>query len=448
MCRILKGFVVFAISLGICICLLIGVCSFIPQSSIHESCLKAESYFAEMDGSTLVLKHNLGSRTDHYADAALLDVIYNVDSSRPLYSIIAAPYYRTEGTDIRNDLHSSIVEGLAPNSEYARYWHGSQILIRPLLLFSSVTGCRLILFILLLALNAVLSAQLIRRKAFRPLFLYWLALFAVQFWMTAFTLEYISIFLIMTLGCIAVTHFFSNPVSDEVLFSRMSALFIASGALSCFFDFLTTETLTFTIPFILFLMLRKENACKSFSLRDILKLMLRWGSLWLCAYAAAYAVKWILVLFVLGKDAFLGIFESAAVRINREYIDEITRSSSTTLSSRLPMMLARNIGCLYPLSENLSVPLIFWSFAGILLMLGAVFYLFRSSKTDGAFIAALLLTGLIPYLRFLALSSHSHDHFFFTYRAPMATIMALGAIMAYSLNPSEALRPSKKKRRS
>ena len=446
--RILKGLGVFAASLGMCICLLLCVCSLIPQSYIRENCLKAESYFAEMDGSPLVLKHNLGSRTDHYADAALLDVIYNVDSNRPLYSIIAAPYYRTEDADIRNDLHSSMVEGLAPNSEYARYWHGSQILIRPLLLFTSVAGSRIILFILLLVLNAVLSAQLLRAKAFRPLFRYWLARLVVQFWMTAFTLEYISIFLIMTLGCMAVTRFFEHPISDEVLFGRMSTLFISSGALSCFFDFLTTETLTFTIPFILFLILCKENARKRFSLKDILKLMLRWGSLWLCAYAAAYAVKWILVLCVLGKDAFFGIFESAAVRINREYIDEVTLVSSTTLSSRLPMMLARNIGCLYPLSENLSVPLVFWSFAGILLMIGAVFYLLRGTKTDGAFIVALLLTGMIPYLRFLVLSSHSHDHFFFTYRAQMATVMALGAIMAYSLHPSEALRSGKKKRRA
>ena len=55
------------------------------------------------------------------------------------------------------------------------------------------------------------------------------------------------------------------------------------------------------------------------------------------------------------------------------------------------------------------------------------------------------LMALVPYARMLALGSHSLDHFFFTYRAQMASIMAVIAILAYSLKPSEVLRPKKRR---
>jgi len=445
--RIMNGIVCFAGTLLICMSLLFAVCAAIPQERIRQGCVESEAYFTANDGFPLLFESNPGSRMDNYADAALLDVIYNVDSARPLYAMIAAPYYRIEGNDIREDFRSAVVDGLAPNSEYSRYWHGSQVLLRPLLMFTSVTGCRTILFVLLLLLIAALGLILLKQKALRPLVIFLISLFAVQFYMTAFTLEYIMVFLVTVCACIAVAAAFSRGLPADALKSHMTRLFIASGAVTCFLDFLTTETLTFTVPFLLFMMLYKEGRHKPLTLRQTLTLLLRWGLAWLAAYAGMFLVKWLLVLFVLGKEAFLGIFASAAYRIDRTVLAENGQTASTVLSSSLPMMLARNLYCLFPMSVSLTVPAILLLTTGILLAYWAVFYLFRGKESDGAFILGLLLAGMIPYLRFFVLSSHAYDHYFFTYRAQMAAVMALCAVMAYSLNPSEVLCSSKKKRR-
>jgi len=442
---VLKNIGVFWGVLGICFCLLFSVCALIPQSSIQANCEKALDYFSSHDSFPMLLPDTLGTCTDNYADAALMDVVYNTDVSRPLYSVIAAPYYRIEGEDIRLDLHRSIIDGLSPNSEYSRYWHGMQIFVRPLLTFTSITGCRLILFFLLLALTCVLSAQLLRRKAFRPLIIYLASLLLVQFWVTAFCLEYVSVFLITTAACIAAVSALNLPERKSRI-RRMTVILIASGTLTCFFDFLTAETLTFTIPTLLFLLLLKEEGA-SLSLRETFRLLARLGAAWLAAYAAAFAVKWLLVLFVLGKDAFMNVFESAAVRISHVFASENGIPLSETYSLSLPLMLARNLGCLFPLSMKIKVSAVFGSVAAVLSVLAAVFYLFRGKKTDGAFLFAMLALSLIPFARFFVLSSHSHDHFFFTYRAQMSTIMAIIAAMVYSLRPSEILRTGKKQRR-
>lgn len=163
--RFLKCSGVFAVTLAVCAALLWIVCALIPQSAILPAMQEAEAYFSAMDESALVLEGNIGSRKDEYADIALFDVIYHVDAAHPFASAIAAPYYRTEGEDIREDFRRSVVEGVLPNSEYSRYWHGSQVLLRPLLTFTSIEGCRAALFGLLLAMNVVLAAVMMATAA-------------------------------------------------------------------------------------------------------------------------------------------------------------------------------------------------------------------------------------------------------------------------------------------
>ena len=50
---------------------------------------------------------------------------------------------------------------------------------------------------------------------------------------------------------------------------------------------------------------------------------------------------------------------------------------------------------------------------------------------NGIFQRLLVCLGMVPYLRYLALSGHSTEHYFFTYRAQLATIMAVGMIAVY-----------------
>jgi len=431
--------------LGVCMALLVAVCDLIPHSAIEPAMQRAEMYFSAHDGFPVLWPQALGTRVDNYADAALFDVIYHVDSQKPVESMIAARYYRNEGSDIREDFRRSVTEKLPPNNEYSRYWHGSQVLLRPLLLFTSIEGCRLILFALLLGLNAWLAVLLVRRRALRPLLIYTAGMLAVHFWMCAFALEYIMTFLVMTAACIAVVLVWNRCGDPQRRERRMTAVCISGGVLVCFLDFLTAETLVFTVPVLLWLMLCRENG-QRLPLRRVLGLLARWGAAWLCAYAAAFSVKWALVYLVLGKDAFLNALASAAYRVNREM--EVAGAPETLTirsSGRISMMLAHNIGCLFPVSSGLGRVFVLATAGAVLAAAGAALYLFRGRDTDGAFAAGALLTGLVPYARFVALSSHSLDHYFFTYRAQMAAVMALLAVLVYSLKPSEVL--GKKKRR-
>ena len=443
----LKYVCLFAAVLGVCAGLLLGVCALIPQSAIAPQMEKAEAWFSAHEGFPLVIEDQPNTRADHYADCALFDVIWNVDSTRPLHSVIAAPYYRIQGNDIRLDFHASVVDGLPPNNEYSRYWHGSQVLLRPLLTFTSIEGCRLVLFGLLLALNAWLAARLMRMRRVRVLAIYAAGLLLVGFWMAAFCIEYITTFLVMTAACIAAVGLWRGAQPMERRVRRMTPLCVISGTVTCFVDFLTTETLTLTVPVLLWLMLCKESDAQPLRFKQALLWLVRFGAAWLCAYAVTFALKWALVYWFLGKEALLNVFSSAAYRIDRSVVEGDAASALTVRSAVLPMMLARNIGMLFPFAESLTTGTALGLAAGVLALMGAALYLFRGRRADGAFIAVLLLVGLLPYARYVALASHAMDHYFFTYRAQMASLIALMAVLAYSLKPSEVLGKKRRKTR-
>lgn len=430
-----KNCILFIITLVICTALLIAVCVCIPRSSIEPQMQKAETYFSSHGGFPVVVEGWAATRFGNYGDMILFNVMYHVDPQHPVLTSITSPYYRIEGEDLREQFRASVVDGVAPNNDHSRYWHGGQVLVRPLLIFTSIWGCRAIVFGLLLAMNAVLTWLLLRLRAIRPLWIYWAGMLLVQFWVCLFSLEYVMSFLVMTGACIAVAASWRKERTVEQQARSMSGICIVSGVAVCFVDLLTAETITFTVPVLLWLMLCKESG-HPLKLKQLLVYLVRFGAAWLGAYAMMFLSKCLLVYLTMGREALMNVFSYAAYRVDHAIAADGITQDLTVRSAMVPAMLARNIGILFPFATRLTIPSTFGWAAGVLVLLYAAWFLLRDPQVDGALITGLLLLGAVPYVRMLVLCSHSIDHYFFTYRAQIATLMALMAVMAYSITPA------------
>ncbi len=88
--------------------------------------------------------------------------------------------------------------------------------------------------------------------------------------------------------------------------------------------------------------------------------------------------------------------------------------------------LLRNIGCLFPLGYGAIGGMIF-----IALIIFAAYrgYVYKRGSINGYLVTALSIMAIIPYIRFIVLHNHSYIHYFFTYRAQAATIMAIVLIV-------------------
>ena len=85
-----------------------------------------------------------------------------------------------------------------------------------------------------------------------------------------------------------------------------------------------------------------------------------------------------------------------------------------------------NIKCLFPFEYGIT-----GAFIGIAMVLFVIYtgYVYHRKKIDWKCILLYALIGLIPYIRYVVLQNHSYLHNFFTYRAQLATVLAIVLIL-------------------
>ncbi len=398
----------------------------IPNERIYDNMYESAMFFK--NHAPYVNESQLRLVQDNYADVILLNVTWNMGSD-PFVSTLNSAYY--DGNDGENDYGENwgfycTLEGTPPNKDYSRYWHGMAALIRPFMLFTDIDSIKLIGTITAFVLLAVNAALLIIKRQYFAAGALVAALMCVHVWNIYISLEYQPAVLV-TLALLPLYILFEK--NDGAL----SIFAVISGVMIAFFDFLTCETLTILIPLIIvFIMRKQDNRLPEF--RGCLSLSVKCGAAWFLSYSGAYIVKWSAASLVTGENKFAVALSSVEERLvgEAEELDPIAQFFLAPLA---------NISTLFGGTARVE-----WGniAAGLIIsavVFGAVFYLFRCrEKYDRSFTLIMLILGALPFVRFFVLNNHSYLHEFFTYRALASTILALFAMLWYSLE----FRPKKK----
>lgn len=398
----------------------------IPNERIYDNMYESAFFFK--DHAPYVNESQLRLVQDNYADVILLNVTWNMGSD-PFVSTLNSAYY--DGDDGTTDYGENwgfycTLAGTPPNKDYSRYWHGMAALIRPFMLFTDIDGIKLIGTITAFVLLAVNTALLLKKRQYFAAGALVAALMCVHVWNIGISLEYQPAVLV-TLALLPLYILFEK--NDGAL----SILAVISGVMIAFFDFLTCETLTILIPLIIvFIMRKQDNRLPGF--RGCFMLTMKCGAAWFLSYSGAYIVKWSAASLVTGENKFAAALTSVEERLvgEAEELDPVAQFFLAPLA---------NISTLFGGTARVE-----WGSiaAGLIIsavVLGSVFYLFRSSeKYDRSFSLIMLILGALPFVRFFVLNNHSYLHEFFTYRALASTILALFAMLWYSLE----FRPKKK----
>ena len=398
----------------------------IPNERIYDNMYESAMFFKNR--APYVNESQLRLAQDNYADVILLNVTWNMGSD-PFVSTLNSAYY--DGDDGENDYGENwgfycTLEGTPPNKDYSRYWHGMAALIRPFMLFTDIDGIKLIGLTAAFVLLAANAALLIIKRQYFAAGALVAALMCVHVWNIYISLEYQPAVLV-TLALLPLYILFEK--NDGAL----SIFAVISGVMIAFFDFLTCETLTILIPLlIVFIMRKQDNRLPGF--RGCFMLTMKCGAAWFLSYSGAYIVKWSAASFVTGENKFAVALSSVEERLVGE-AEELNPVAQFFLA---PLA---NISTLFGGTARVE-----WGSiaAGLIIsavVLGAVFYLFRCrEKYDRGFTLIMLILGALPFVRFFVLNNHSYLHEFFTYRALASTILALFAMLWYSLE----FRPKKK----
>ena len=152
-------------SIIICIVLLF-LTSLIPQSVLQKNMEKSAEYYSNHQMFDHVTYFMFLSRQDNYADCILTNIIYHIDQSDLLHSVLRAPYYNPEDESVTESFSYAVNHKVNANVDYSRYWHGSMVVLRPLFVLFDITGVRLVLGIVILIIAYVFDISVITEKFF------------------------------------------------------------------------------------------------------------------------------------------------------------------------------------------------------------------------------------------------------------------------------------------
>ena len=135
-----------------------------------------------------------------------------------------------------------------------------------------------------------------------------------------------------------------------------------------------------------------------------------------------------------GKTAVESAWSHAMVRIDGGVVADNV-AYEFTKTQQLTGAIWQNLGCLFPIrNEMRASQVMIWTIA-VLLLVAALFYLFRGKEMHGVLFMPLFLLAILPYARYLVLSNHACRHYFFTYRAQIITVFVILLFIAMDILP-------------
>lgn len=412
------------VSILICMGLALIVIGVVPQEGIRGSIGRSVEYLEGRGLFPFIREGVFNTRQDNYADAILFNIIYYGDSDNPFHSLLSGMYYNQDGTDVINNLSKAVTDNPKANTEYSRYWHGSMVFIRPLLLFVSIKEIRIILAFFVIVVLCICMWVLVRRGLKGYACCLFVGLLLVKVWMIAYSIEYVMTFIVMAmtlLGVLIVT----RDTDSKIVHKRLVSLFAASGVCTCFFDFLTTETLPLTIPLLTVIIL-SDKSRKLKSWRESLKPTFLYTLIFSCSYGVMFIVKWVLSAIFLDINTYSSTLSSIVERsVGFVNIGNSTLSPKASTLQKLSGAIFRNLGCLFPFKDEMHTKTVLALALGVLILVLSCIYLLHSNKLYKDLGVLIGVVSFIPIVRFLLISNHAYLHYFFTYRALLASVVGV-----------------------
>lgn len=399
---------IFACTLCI-LCGLFLLSARIPKESVREHILES-AYRMEEQGERFCLEEGKDwTCMDNYADSEWLNILYSLDPERPWQTMLESPIYVDFEGDAESLTHALVMrveQELIANTVYDRYWHGMVMILRPLLVFMNMEQIYRVMAVVFLLLFLCLCVLLHRRKLTYVAVLMALAVLPCGLQYVPFCAEYWSPWLLSLLLMIYVL--LRRPGVWEGCL-----LMMVSGICTAYFDFLTTETVTFGLPFMLLLLLWQQENRKENTVGYLLA-MVQAGVLWAAGYGITMVVKWTGATVLLKMNRISFALSKATYWEGGREGESISRSEGILANIRM-IAPFRGIG------DDLNLLLV------LLAVMGAVFcfaFLFRKTKRP-VVSPVILMIACIPIFRFLVMAVHVNYHYFFTYRALYLTVTAV-----------------------
>jgi len=245
---------------------------------------------------------------DIYTDGLLVNVSYT-ETGDGIRDILLGTYVEVDGINPMESLYEVVVmsndDYIVKN--YGRYWHGYQIILRPLLCFFNYSDIRQLNMILQLAL-VFLFVFLLAKSGDRIFILPFWGMYVFLCPVSLFgSLQYSPCFYVMMFSLI-VLDLFGERMGEN----GKNYVFVLAGILTAFFDLLTYPFITLAVPLIF---------CLGFEYKQMINdRVCMWRKVgfhtvsWGVGYLGMWSAKWLIATMLTGENIIYNAFESIKYR--------------------------------------------------------------------------------------------------------------------------------------
>lgn len=306
--------------------------------------------------------------------------------------------------------------------EYGRYWHGYLVILKPLLMLTSVSGIRLLNSAFQLLLVGIVVMQLVEKKKKSLAFAFLISM-PFMWYFSSYASLSLSICLYLVLLWSIV---FLNMHMRIERQKSFIAFFMVVGMTTAYFDFLTYPLVTLGYMLVLWLALCGKGTAKDSV--NVLQYSIAWGG----GFGWMWGSKWVLCDILTNSKTIQDALKNVFIR-----------SASAEGQGRIG-------GFLPVLAKNLQ-PYVNWTFI-LLFIFGIGYSLFQIGRNKekkavvkssflqlrSGGIIAYFMVALFPMAWFFLMQNHSEQHWIFTCRIISVSVFALFGIVGYIIDNSEA----------
>ena len=344
---------------------------------------------------------------DNMTDCLMMNISVSADENNTIKAAMTAEFAQpSNGGIMYHEMANTTLmaaekgrQAATEHDEYSRYWHGYQIILRPLLCIFNYKQIRIINYIIFTSLFSIVIILLYRNAGKVASLSFLAAMFATNIFIIPLALQFSTCFYIAFLSMIVLL---SRPdiTKDK---NKSAVTFFTIGAVTSFMDFLTTPILTLGLPLAAAMM--ADNKGKDTPIRNIAANSMAW----LGGYASLWASKWIVASIVTGENMVAGALANAQYRIGDTIVfGGNLMSFGQFLSKITESQQYKSLFALLILAAAAAVT------ATAVLLYRKRAYL----KSYGW----LLVIAAMPALWFAVLKNHSIQHIFYTWRDWILTI--------------------------
>lgn len=296
------------------------------------------------------------------------------------------------------------VEGISQPREvqYARYWHGYLVVLKPLLIMTNFNTLRLINSALQLILSGFIVMGCCKKNAYTVAKALIISL-PFMFFVSTFASLSLSICMYIVLISILILLKWDYYIYEKELFAEF---FLLIGIVTAYFDFLTYPLVTLVYPLGIYLFLYRYSLVTNF------KKIFVYSLEWMIGYVGMWSSKWILAdIFTdsnIIRDALTTIF---------------IRTAGIENSTRIQGYLAVLSKNLDPFNNWCYLLILFFVF--LFLVWKFIRYGLKMPINNFAKGVPYFVVAMFPFVWYFLLQNHSIQHWQFTCRIVASTIFAI-----------------------